>query len=77
MSRLSSEALKDLKRNVPDGPLPKRAKFRQRMSRFPARRCIKEYKTILFRKKETPAGGNHPGRPGNVHRSVCANHYHL
>jgi hypothetical protein len=33
-----------------------------RMSRFRARRCIKEYKTILFRKKKTPAGGNHPGR---------------
>ena len=48
-----------------------------RMSRFRARRCIKEYKTILFRKKETPAGGNHPGRPGNFHPNICANHYHL
>ncbi|HEY4257401.1 MAG TPA: hypothetical protein VGM66_09320 [Candidatus Udaeobacter sp.] len=33
------------------------------MSRFPGRYCIKEYKTILFCKKKTPAGGNHPGRP--------------
>jgi len=47
------------------------------MSRFPARRCIKEYKTILFRKKKTSAGGNHPGRPGNFHPNICANHYHL
>ena len=39
------------------------------MSRFPDRCCVKEYETILFRKKETPAcaGGNHPGRPGNIH----------
>ena len=51
----------------------------RRMSRFRARCCIKEYETILFRKKETPAraGGNHPGRPGNIHPTVCANHYHL
>jgi hypothetical protein len=48
-----------------------------RMSRFRARRCIKKYKTILFRKKETPAGDKHPGRPGNFHPNICANHYHL
>jgi len=58
-------------------PLSNCTKFRRRMSRFPARRCIKEYKTILFRKKKTPAGGNHPGRPGNFHPNICANHYHL
>ena len=23
------------------------------------------------------AGGNHLGRPGNIHPAICANHYHL
>src|SRR5437870_780630 len=60
-------------------PLLKCVKFRRRMSRFPARCCIMKYENILFRKKETPAcaGGNHPGRPSNMHPTVCANHYHL
>jgi hypothetical protein len=49
----------------------------RRMSRFRARRCIKQYKIILFRRKKTPAGGKHPGRPGNFHPNICANHYHL
>jgi hypothetical protein len=71
--------LKDLKRDAPDESLPECTKFRRRMSRFRIRRCIIEYETILFRKKETPAcaGGNPPGRPGNTHQTVWANHYHL
>jgi hypothetical protein len=44
------------------------------MSRFPNRYCIKEHKTIRFRKKKTPAGGDHPGRPGNFHLNIGANH---
>ena len=52
-------------------------KFRERMSHFPSRYCIKEYKTILFRKKKTSAGGNYPGRPGNFHLNIYANHYYL
>jgi hypothetical protein len=58
-------------------PLLGPVKFCGRMSRFRARCCIKEYKTIPFRKKETPVGGSHPGRPGNFHPNICANHYHL
>jgi hypothetical protein len=51
------------KQNAPYDRYPSARNFRQRMSRFPGRYCIKEYKTILFCKKKTPAGGNHPGRP--------------
>ncbi len=42
------------------GSLIPSAPFASRLSRFPARCCVKEYETILFRKKETPAcaGGN-------------------
>lgn len=55
------------------------AKFRQRVSRFPARCCVKGYETILFSKKKTPihAGGNHTDRPGDMHSNVCANRYYL
>src|SRR5438094_10088372 len=51
----------------------------RRMSRFRARRCINEYETILFRKKETPActGADHARSAGTIHPNVCANHYHL
>jgi hypothetical protein len=49
------------------------------MSRFPARYCVMEYETILFRKKETSAcaGGNHPDRSGNIHSAIRANRYHV
>jgi hypothetical protein len=73
----SDSDLKTLQTKRTLRPLSNCTKFRRRMSRFPAHRCIKEYKTILFRKKKTPAGGNHPGRPGNFHPNICANHYHL
>jgi len=69
--------LKPFKRNAPYDRYPTARNFAEEMSRFPARRCIKEYKTILFRKKKTPSGGNYPGRPGNFHPNICANHYHL
>ena len=76
---LKSLILLPFSRTAPLRPLPSCAKFRRRMSRFPARCCVKGYENILFRKKETPAraGGNHPDRPGNIHPTVCTNHYHL
>ena len=54
-------------------------KFCGRMSRFRARCCIKEYETILFRKKETPGctGDDHARSSGNIHPNVRTNHYHL
>src|SRR4030095_15956603 len=54
------------------------AKISERMSRFPARCCVKEYETILFHKTKSPAcsGGNHPVRPRNIHTTLCANHHH-
>jgi hypothetical protein len=47
-------------------PLSNCTKFRRRMSRFPACRCIKEYKTILFRKKK-PSQRQPSRRHGNFH----------